>query len=81
MVSFGTSTYGMEASDVIETAMETPPRDNRVAKLLKEAEEAIAEKKIDKAKTMVEELEKTGVDQYDIKRLSSTIERFELLGI
>lgn len=81
MMSFGTSTYGMEASDVIETAMETPPRDNRVAKLLKEAEEAIAEKKIDKAKTMVDELEKTGVDQYDIKRLSSTIERFELLGI
>lgn len=81
LMSFETATYGMEASDIIETAMETPPRDNRVAKLLNEAEEAIAEQKIDKAKAMVEELVKTGVDPYDIKRLRSTIERFELLGI
>lgn len=81
VMNYGAATYGMEASDIIETAMETPPRDNRVEKLLKEAENAIAEQKLDDAKAKVKELEETGVDQYDINRLRSTIERFELLGI
>lgn len=76
-----TTTYGMEAGDIIETAMETPSRDNYIAKILSDAETALSEQKLDEAKRLLSIMEETGVDRYDINRLRSTIERFELLGI
>lgn len=76
-----TTTYGMEAGDIIEIAMEAPSRDHRIADILEEAETALSEHRLDDAKRQLAVLEETGVDRYDINRLRSTIERFELLGI
>lgn len=75
------STYGMEASDIIEDAMGATPRDNRVAQQIKAIEKDISDNKLEDAKKKLAEIEKTGVGIYDINRLRTTIERFELLGI
>lgn len=81
LMTFSEPTYGMEASDIIETAMETPARDNNVAALLEATEKDITKHKLEDAKAKLLILENSGVDRYDLNRLRSTIERFELLGI
>lgn len=80
LLFFDHPTYGMEASDIIVAAMETPARDNQVAALIDDIENDISAKRLGVAKNKLAELEKTGVDRFDINRLRSTIERFELLG-
>lgn len=81
LMAYSGRTYGMKAGDIIETAMETSSRDNRVASLLQEIENLILDGRIDNAKSKLVELENTGVSPYDFNRLRSTIEKFELLGI
>ncbi len=81
LMVYSESTYGMVAGDIMETAMETAPRDNRVAALLEETENDIEAGRMKEAKEKLAELENTGVDRYDVNRLRSTIERYELLGI
>ena len=81
LLFFDNPTYGMEAGDIIEAAMETPARDNNVASLIEDIENDISAKRLEEAKEKLAELERTGVDRFDINRLRSTIERFELLGI
>lgn len=77
----GFTTYGMEASDVIETAMNTPSRDNYVDELITKTENAISGKRLEEAKRIIKVLDGTGVNRFDLNRLRSTIEKFELLGI
>lgn len=81
LMAYSETTYGMGVGDIIETAMETAPRDNQVAFLLEETESDIAAGRLKEAKEKLTVLETSGVDRYDLNRLRSTIERFELLGI
>ncbi len=80
-MAYSEPTYGMKAGDIIETAMETASRDNRVATLLEATESDIAAGRMKEAKEKLNELEVSRVDRYDLNRLRSSIERFELLGI
>ena len=78
---FSATTYGMEAGDIIESAMGTKPRDNRVADLIDAVEKDITAHRLEEAKKKLEMLEQSGVAKFDLARLRSTIDRFELLGL
>ena len=78
---YDSPTYGMEASDVILTVMGAIPRDNHVDTLISEIENDISGNKLDDAREKLMGLEATGVDMFEINRLRTTIERYELLGL
>lgn len=78
---FSATTYGMEAGDIIESAMGTAPRDNHVAALIDEVEKDFIARRLEAAKNKLEELEQSGVSKIDLTRLRSTIDRFELLEL
>ena len=78
---YGYSTYGADAGDILETAMETTPRDSRVDELIKDIENDIRISNFEEAKNKLSELEDTGISIFDRNRLRSTIEKLELLGV
>ena len=78
---YDSPTYGMEAGDVISTVMGAIPRDNHVDTLISEIENDISENKLNDAREKLVKLEATGVDRFEINRLRTTIERYELLGL
>ena len=81
LYAYGYSTYGADAGDILETAMETTPRDNHVDEIVKDIENDIRMSHFDEAKRKLAQLEETGVSIYNKNRLRSTIERLELLGV
>lgn len=81
LLRYNRSTYGMEASDIIESAMDTKPRDSYVARLLDEANQDIANHLYEQAKAKLMQLRETGISEFEINKLNSTIERMEILGI
>lgn len=76
----GYSTYGMEASDIIEATMETAPRDGYVNSLMEDVENEIDEKELEKAQKKLDILKETSINRFDINRLQTTIDRIKLLG-
>jgi len=81
LYSYGYSTYGADAGDILETAMETTPRDSHVDELIKDVENDIRISNYEEAKKKLSELEDTGISIFDRNRLRSTIEKLELLGV
>lgn len=81
LYSYGYSTYGADAGDILETAMETTPRDSHVDELIKDVENDIRISNYEEAKKKLFELEDTGISIFDRNRLRSTIEKLELLGV
>ena len=76
----GYSTYGMEASDIIEATMETAPRDGYVNSLMEDVENEIDENELEKAQKKLDILKDTSINRFDINRLQTTIDRIKLLG-
>lgn len=71
------STYGMEAGEVIETVMESVPRDIHVGNLLEDIDDDLDNMNIKEAQQKLELLEDTGVSRYEINRIQTTIEQLE----
>ena len=81
LYAYGYSTYGADAGDILETAMETTPRDSHVNEVIKDIENDIRMSNFDEAKRKLSQLEETGISIFNKNRLRSTIERLELLGV
>lgn len=81
LYAYGYSTYGADAGDILETAMETTPRDSHVDEVIKDIENDIRMSNFDEAKRKLSQLEETGISVFNKNRLRSTIERLELLGV
>lgn len=74
------STYGMEASDIIEAAMETVPRDVESNSIMEEIEQEIDDENFESAQKKLEALKDIGINRFDMNRLQTTIDRIKLLG-
>ena len=81
LMRYNSTIYGMDVSDVTKVAMETSPRDSYVAQLLDEAYQDISNRQYEQAKIRVAQLKETGISEFEINKLSSTINRMEILGI
>ena len=81
LMRYNSKIYGMDVSDVTKVAMETSPRDSYVAQLLDEAYQDISNRQYEQAKIRVAQLKETGISEFEINKLSSTINRMEILGI